>query len=63
MDLGVGLLRILGVGVRIFDPTLTPKVLRKGFLTMKLWEDVANALRLFFSEFSLFCQKVHFFTL
>ena len=28
---------------------------------MKLWEGVANAFRLFFSEFSLFCQKVYFF--
>ena len=32
-----------------------------GFLTMKLWEGVANAFRLFFSEFLLFCQKVDFF--
>ena len=32
-----------------------------GFLTMKLWEGVADAFRLFFSEFSLFCQKVDFF--
>ena len=33
------------------------------FLTMKLWEGVANAFKLFFSEFSLLCQKVDFFTL
>ena len=32
-----------------------------GFLTMKLWEGVASAFRLFFSEFSLFCQNVDFF--
>ena len=32
-----------------------------GFLTMKLWECVASAFRLFFSEFSLFCQNVNFF--
>ena len=28
-----------------------------GFLTMKLWEGVAKAFRLFFSESSLFCQQ------
>ena len=32
-----------------------------GTLTIKLWEDVTNAFRLFFSEFLLFCQKVDFF--
>ena len=28
---------------------------------MKLWEGIANAFRLFFNEFSLFCQKPNFF--
>ena len=65
---GVGVLRILGVkvGVRIFDPTPTPKVQFNYyfnmlcFLTMKLWEGVAKAFRLVFSKFSLVCQKVDF---
>ena len=32
-----------------------------GFLTMKLWVGVASAFRLFFCEFSLFCQNADFF--
>ena len=67
VGVGVRLLRILGVGVRIFDPTPTPSSIQlpfnmlclfiftcctikqfMGFLTMKLWEGVASAFRLFF---------------
>ena len=32
-----------------------------GILTTKPWDGVANAFRLFLSEFLLFCQKVDFF--
>ena len=38
------------------------RLIYPGFLTIKLWEGVANAFRLVFSEFSLFCQKVNFYS-
>ena len=59
------------IHIKAFTGTLVPHPwgiletvhLKEGVFDHETWEGVANAFRLFFSEFLVFCQKVYFFNL